>query len=78
MLEKLKSRKFWMALISELISITVIFTKMGGSIGVIAGIIGTFLSAVSYMITEGRVDVARCKVSIEEIKTMLDKMDSDK
>lgn len=63
MKEKLKSRKFWIAVLSNIVSITVVFTEIGGNIGTIAGIIGTIAASISYMITECRVDIARAQVT---------------
>ena len=71
MKEKLTSRKFWIALLSNIISITVIFRQIGGNIGVIAGIIGTIAASISYMITECRVDTARAYSTYKEVSEML-------
>ena len=67
MKEKLKSRKFWLAILSNIVSITVVFTEVGGTTGTIAGIIGTIASSVFYMITECKVDVARAKTTYDEV-----------
>lgn len=74
MKEKLLSRKFWVALLTDIVSITVVFTKIGGNIGVVAGIIGTIASSVCYMIAECRVDVARASTTIDEVKELIDKI----
>lgn len=67
MKEKIKSRKFWIAVLSDIVSIIVVFTEIGGTIGTIAGITGTLAASISYMITECRVDVARAKVTYDEV-----------
>ena len=77
MKEKLTSRKFWVAVLSNIISITVIFTEFGGTVGTIAGIIGVVSSSISYMISECTVDVARTKSDYEQIKQLIYKITSE-
>ena len=74
MKEKFKSRKFWLAVLSNIVSVTVIFKQIGGNIGIIAGIIGTVASSISYMITECTVDVARAKATYGEVTTLIKKL----
>lgn len=71
MKSKIKSRKFWMAVLSNIVSITVVFTELGGTAGIVAGIIGTIAASISYMITECRVDVARAKATYEEVDALI-------
>lgn len=71
MVEKLKSRRFWIAVLSNIVSITVVFKEIGGKFGIVCGIIGTIAASISYMITECRVDVARTKTTFEEISKLL-------
>ena len=78
MKEKLMSRKFWIAVLSNIISITVIFTEFGGTIGTIAGIIGVVASSISYMISECIVDVARTKADYEQIKQLINELKEKK
>ncbi|MDO4963760.1 MAG: hypothetical protein Q4E75_06685 [bacterium] len=74
MIEKFKSRKFWVALLTNIVSITVVFTKMGGTAGIVAGIIGTIASSVCYMIAECKVDVARATATYEEVNSLVQKL----
>ena len=71
MKNKLTSRKFWIAVLSNIVSITVVFKQIGGNIGVIAGIIGTIAASISYMITECRVDTARAFSTYQEVRQMI-------
>ncbi len=71
MKSKIKSRKFWIAVLSNIVSITVVFTELGGTAGIVAGIIGTIAASISYMITECRVDVARAKATYEEVDALI-------
>lgn len=78
MKQKLKSRKFWIAVLSNIISITVIFRQIGGNIGIVAGIIGTVCASISYMITECKVDIARAQVTYEEVTSLISELKSKK
>ena len=71
MVEKLKSRRFWIAVLSNIISITVVFKEIGGRFGIVCGIIGTIAASISYMITECKVDVARTKTTFEELSKLI-------
>ncbi len=71
MKEKLRSRKFWVAVLTDIVSITVVFTKLGGTAGIVAGIIGTLAASISYMVAECKVDVARASATYEEVKELV-------
>lgn len=75
MKKKLTSRKFWVALLTNIISLTVIFKEVGGNVGVVAGIIGVIASSVSYMISEGMVDVTRMKTTADEVLKLSNDLD---
>lgn len=72
MKEKLKSRKFWMAILSNIISLIAIFSDIGGPTGTILGIIGTVLSSISYMLMEGMIDKEKVKIDYIEIKNLIE------
>ncbi len=74
MIEKLKSRKFWVALLTNIISITVVFKQYGGTVGIISGIIGTVASSVCYMIAECKVDVARANATYLEVSKLIQEL----
>ena len=74
MIEKLKSRRFWVAILSNIVAITVVFRQLGGTFGIICGIIGTLAASISYMITECKVDVARAQISFDEIRKLIDEL----
>lgn len=71
MKEKLMSRKFWMALLTNVISIVAIFTDLGGTTGTVFGILGVVLSSIFYMFVEGKVDIEKAKVDYEEVKKLI-------
>ena len=70
--EKLMSRKFWVTVFSNIISIIAIFSDIGGNVGTILGIVGTVLSSVTYMLMEGIIDKERLKTDHEDIKVMIE------
>lgn len=74
MKEKLKSRKFWIAIFSNIISIISIFTDIGGKTGTILGIIGTILSSVIYILMEGLTDNERIKADYNQIKLLMESL----
>ena len=70
MKQKLTSRKFWMAILTNIISLTVIFKEVGGTIGTVVAIIGIIASSIFYMLAECKIDVARTKSAFEEISKL--------
>jgi len=74
MKEKLTSRKFWLALLSNIVSIMVIFTNMGGTVGIVCGMVGIIAASISYMIAECTVDVAKAKHSYDDILKIIQEL----
>ena len=74
MKEKLMSRKFWVTVFSNIISIIAIFSDIGGNAGTILGIVGTVLSSLTYILMEGMIDKERLKTDYEEIKVMIESL----
>lgn len=70
MKEKLKSRKFWTMILSSIVSITVVFSDVGGLAGTIFGIIGILASTISYIIVEGKID----EVKVHELYSEFSKL----
>ena len=64
-MNKLKSRRFWITILSNVVAITVVFRQIGGTFGIVCGIIGTLAASISYMITECKVDVARAQTTLD-------------
>lgn len=69
-----KSRKFWIAILSDIIALTVVVREIGGKVGIIASIVCTVASAISYMITEYRVDPSKIKMTYDEVKDDIEKL----
>ena len=70
-MNKLKSRRFWITILSNVVAITVVFSQMGGTFGIVCGIIGTLAASISYMITECKVDVARAGATFDELNKLI-------
>lgn len=71
MKQKLTSRKFWVALLTNIVSMTVVFSEIGGTVGTVAGIIGVIASSISYMIAECKIDVERTKMNYDELSKLI-------
>lgn len=59
--EKLKSTKLWCALAGLVIGAALALGADGESLGQVLGAVTAIVSAVTYIITEGRVDAAGAK-----------------
>lgn len=60
MLQKLTSRKFWMAAAGVLTGVALAFGVDQDAIATVAGAVTTLASVVAYIAAEGKVDAARC------------------
>lgn len=65
-LEKLKSRKLWAAIVGVVVGIAAAFGIEGNDYAEIVGIVTSAVSVVSYIFAEGAVDVASVKKSEKE------------
>lgn len=66
-MNKLKSRKFWLTLITTLSGIATALMSVDGEIGIIAGMIVAVLPTIVYVITEGRIDAKAVGMIAEDI-----------
>lgn len=71
-LNKLKSRKLWLAIAGIATGIAMVFGVDGSEITTVAGAVTTVLSAVVYIIVEGKVDAESVKNSIIEVEEAVD------
>lgn len=65
-LEKLKSRKLWAAIVGVVVGIAAAFGIEGNDYAEIVGIVTSAVSVVSYIFAEGAVDKASVKKSEKE------------
>lgn len=86
-MNKLKSRKFWLTLITTLSGIATALMSVDGEIGVVAGMVVAVLPTIVYVITEGKIDakavgmiaedITEVTEGVEELKNMEKEKDTD-
>ncbi len=69
----IKSKKFWLAMLANLVTLTMVITQLGGKIGIIASIVGTVAAAISYTI-EYKFDVDKIKNTYDEVAKDIEKL----
>jgi len=69
---KLTSRKLWLALAGVATGIAMALGASSSEIATIAGAVTTLVSVVAYIVTEGKIDAERVKVTIEVIQDAKD------
>ena len=67
-LSKLTSRKLWLAIAGVITGVAIAFGVDASTVEVIAGAITSLLSAVTYIITEGKIDANQVKNTIEKVQ----------
>lgn len=72
MLNKLTSRKLWMAIAGVATGIAMMFGVETTEIGTITGAVTALISVVTYIITEGKVDAEGVKNAIIEVQEAVD------
>ncbi len=76
-LQKLTSRKLWMAIAGVVTGVAMAFGIETTEIGTVAGAVTTLISVVTYIITEGKVDAEGVKNAIIEVQEAVDVLDGD-
>lgn len=76
-MDKFKSRKFILALLSAIGGIAVSLTQLGGKIGVICAIVSAIVPAVTYIITEGVIDAKAVKLTAAAVFDIADLFDKE-
>lgn len=76
-IQKLSSRKLWMAIAGVVTGIAMALGAESGDIGTITGAVTTLISVVTYIITEGKVDAESVKNAIIEVQDVVDVLDGD-
>lgn len=64
-IQKLTSRKLWMAIAGIATGVAVALGADGSEISTVAGAITALVSAITYIITEGKVDAESVKTAVE-------------
>ena len=70
--EKIKSRKLWLAILNAAAGIAIALGADNNIVQVALGVGLALLSAVSYIVVEGKVDAAAVDLSSDAIKKILD------
>ena len=71
-IRKLTSRKLWLAIAGVVTGIAVALGVDGGDISTVAGAITAMASAITYIITEGKIDAERIKNAVESTQDALE------
>jgi hypothetical protein len=77
MLEKFKSRKFLMALLSVVVGILTMFGIADGTVEVVSSIGLIVIPVVIYIVTEGKIDAAAVKKIIDAADDITDIVDGE-
>ena len=71
-MEKLKSRKFWVSVITMVASIAGALNGLGGDVGTVACIVGAIASPLVYVLTEGVIDAMAVDKTAEAVKEIME------
>lgn len=77
MIQKLSSRKLWLALAGVVMGIALALGVDANEIRVISGAVVTLVSAVTYIVTEGKIDAESVKNAILDIEDVTDLFDEE-
>jgi phage shock protein PspC (stress-responsive transcriptional regulator) len=61
MIQKITSRKLWMAIAGVAVGIATILGVDGSDVNVVAGAVTSIASIITYIVTEGKIDAVRVK-----------------
>ena len=76
-IQKLTSRKLWMALAGVITGVAMAFGVEGGDISTVAGAVTALISVMTYIITEGKVDAESVKNAIVDVQKAADVLEGD-
>ena len=68
-IQKLTSRKLWLAIAGVATGIAIVFGVDGGDISNVAGAVTAVASVITYIITEGKIDAEGVKNAVESTET---------
>jgi hypothetical protein len=77
MIQKLSSRKLWMAIAGIATGIAMALGADATDVSTVAGAVTALVSAVTYIIVEGKVDAESVKNAIIEIQDGIDAIEGD-
>ena len=76
-ISKLGSRKLWLAVAGVFTGIAIIVGVDASTIETVAGAVTTLISAVTYIIVEGKVDANRVKTAIESVQEVKNTIENE-
>lgn len=76
-LRKLTSRKLWLAIAGVATGIAIALGADANEIGTVAGAVVSVVSAVAYIITEGKIDAEGVKNAIVGVEEVIEILDDD-
>ena len=71
-MEKLKSRKFWVSVITMVASVAGALNGLGGDVGTVACIVGAIASPLVYVMTEGVIDAMAVDKTATAVKEIME------
>ena len=77
LIQKLTSRKLWMAIAGIVTGVAMALGAESTDIGTIAGAVTALVSVVTYIVTEGKVDAESVKNTIIEVQEAVDVLDGE-
>lgn len=77
-LQKLSSRKLWLAIAGVATGIAVALGAETSEISVVAGAVTALVSAVTYIITEGKIDADSVKTAVEKTQDAVETIAGEK
>lgn len=76
-IQKLTSRKLWVAIAGVITGVALAFGADGAEIGTVTGAVTALISAVTYIIVEGKVDAEGVKNAITGVQDAVDVLEGD-
>lgn len=76
-IQKLTRSKLWMAIAGVATGIAVILGADASEISIVAGAVTSLISAVTYIVVEGKIDAESVKNAIIEIQDGIEVLDGD-
>ena len=74
-LEKLTSRKLWMAVAGVATGIAVVMGANAGDVSAVAGAVTAVVSVVTYIVTEGKIDAEGVKNAAQAVQDAADRLE---
>ena len=74
-IQKLTSRKFWMAVAGVATGVAMVLGADANDIQTISGAVLSLVSAVAFIVAEGKVDAERVKNAVQGVQDALDALE---